>query len=72
MLGLVGGPLLCAAGIAVMFGVIELSAHWHFLASIPEILWEVSLGIWLIARGFNASSPVLATPSVAPQAMSAD
>ncbi len=72
MLGLVGGPLLCAAGIAVMFDVIALGAHWQFLASIPEILWEGSLGIWLIARGFIASCRVLSSLAFAPQGLAAD
>jgi hypothetical protein len=51
MLALVGGPLVCASGIAVMFGVIEQSGATQFVATIPEIAWEASLGIYLIARG---------------------
>jgi hypothetical protein len=46
MFGLVGGPLVCASGIAVMFGVLELSSVGQFVATIPEIIWEASLGIW--------------------------
>jgi hypothetical protein len=56
MLGLVGGPLVCASGIAVMFGVFELGSAWQFIATIPEIAWEGSLGIWLLAKGFNAAA----------------
>ena len=59
VLGLVGGPLVCASGIAVMFGVIEQGSAWQFIATIPEIAWEASLGIYLIAKGFKASSRVL-------------
>jgi hypothetical protein len=59
VLGLVGGPLVCASGIAVLFGVIEQGSAWQFIATIPEIAWEASLGIYLIAKGFKASSPVL-------------
>jgi hypothetical protein len=58
VLGLVGGPLVCASGIAVLFGVIEQGSAWQFIATIPEIGWESSLGIYLIAKGFKASSPV--------------
>jgi hypothetical protein len=70
MFGLVGGPLVCASGIAVMFGAFEAGSGWQFLATVPEIVWEASLGIYLIARGFKASSPVLReagslTPAVA-------
>jgi hypothetical protein len=56
MLGLIGGPVLMAAAIAVIFGVIEQGGLWQTLASAPEFLWELSLGIWLIVRGFNPSA----------------
>src|SRR3954453_18368317 len=56
MLGLIGGPLVCASGIAVMFGVFEARSAAQFIATIPEIAWEASLGIYLIAKGFKASS----------------
>jgi hypothetical protein len=55
MLGLVGGPLLCASGIAVLFGVFEAGSVWQGIATIPEFVWELSLGIWLIVKGFNPS-----------------
>ena len=56
MLGLIGGPLLCASGIAILFGVIEAGSVWQAIATIPEFLWELSLGIWLTVRGFNPSA----------------
>ena len=56
MLGLVGGPLLCASGIAILFGVIEAGGVWQAIATIPEFFWELSLGIWLIVKGFNPSA----------------
>jgi hypothetical protein len=56
MLGLIGGPVLMAAAIAVIFGVIEQGGVWQTLASAPEFLWELSLGIWLIVKGFNPSA----------------
>jgi hypothetical protein len=59
VLGLVGGPLVCASGIAVMFGAFEAGSAGQFIATIPEIAWEASLGIYLIAKGFKTSSPVL-------------
>jgi hypothetical protein len=54
-LGLVGGPLVCASGIAVLFGVFEAGSVWQGIATIPEILWEASLGLWLIFKGFTLS-----------------
>jgi hypothetical protein len=56
MLGLIGGPVLMAAAIAVIFGVIEQGGLVQTLATAPEFLWELSLGIWLIVKGFNPSA----------------
>jgi Domain of unknown function (DUF4386) len=59
MLGLIGGPLLATAGIAVMFGAFEVGSAPQGLAAIPEIAWEASLGIYLLVKGFKATSPIL-------------
>jgi hypothetical protein len=57
MLGLIGGPLIIASGVGVLFGVIEAGGVWQLIATIPEFLWELFvLGIWLIVRGFNPSA----------------
>jgi hypothetical protein len=56
VLGLIAGPVLCAAGIAILFGVFEAGSVWQIIATIPEFLWELSLGIWLTVRGFNPSA----------------
>jgi hypothetical protein len=55
MVGLIGGPLIIASGVGVLFGVIEAGSVWQAIATIPEFLWELSLGIWLSVRGFNPS-----------------
>jgi hypothetical protein len=54
-LGLVGGPLVCASAVAVLFGVIDAGSTWQGVATIPEILWEASLGLYLTFRGFKPS-----------------
>jgi hypothetical protein len=56
VLGLIAGPVLMAAAIAVIFGVIEQGGLVQIIATIPEFFWELSLGIWLIVRGFNPSA----------------
>jgi hypothetical protein len=56
VLGLIGGPVLVAAAVAILFGVIEAGSVWQVIATLPEALWELSLGIWLIVRGFNPSA----------------
>jgi hypothetical protein len=55
MLGLIGGPLIIASGIAVMFDVIEPGGAGQGIATIPEFLWELSIGIWLTFKGFTPS-----------------
>jgi hypothetical protein len=59
LLGLVGGPLLFASGIAVLLGVIEAGSVWQGIATLPVAAFEVLLGIWLIVKGFNPSAPLL-------------
>src|SRR5215217_3310705 len=56
VLGLIGGPLIIASGVGVLFGVIEAGGVVQGLVTIPEFLWELSLGIWPIVRGFNPSA----------------
>jgi hypothetical protein len=59
MLGLIAGPLIIVSGAAVVLGIIEpVSAGgvWQGIATIPEFLWELALGIWLTVRGFNPSA----------------
>ena len=65
MLGLVGGPLLCASGIGVALGAFEAGSAPQILATIPEIAWEASLGIYLIVKGFKPS-PILLPDAPAP------
>jgi hypothetical protein len=56
LLGLVAGPVLCASGIAILFGVFEAGSVWQAIATIPEFVWELSLGIYLIVKGFRPSA----------------
>ena len=59
MLGLIAGPLLAASGILIMFNVIGRGGTVQQLATIPEFVWELSFGIYLIVKGFKPS-PTLA------------
>ena len=74
-LGLVGGPLIILSGTLVMFGVDDMQGTLQGLATIPEGLWELSLGLYCAFKGFRPSSPILrgdtpqrptAQPAVAP------
>jgi hypothetical protein len=61
LLGLIGGPLLLVSCTAVLFGAFKQTSGVAGLLTVPEFLWELSLGIYLIAHGFKTSSPVLNT-----------
>ena len=58
ILGLIGGPLICLSGIGVMFDVFDAGSPAQSIATIPEFLWELSLGLYLTFRGFRPS-PIL-------------
>jgi uncharacterized protein DUF4386 len=68
MLGLVAGPVLLAGGTAALLGVIEPDSALKNLAAGPEFVWELSLGIYLMVKGFKPSGverlQYSATPSV--------
>ena len=53
ILGLIAGPVLCAAGIAVLFDVIEPGSVPQVIASAPEFVWELALGLYLTFKGFK-------------------
>jgi hypothetical protein len=66
--GLIGGPLLLIAAVLVLFDVIEGGKSIQGLMSLPEAFWELSLGIYLIVKGFRptpytsgSGSPTTAT-----------
>jgi hypothetical protein len=56
VLGLIGGPLVFASAAAVLFGLYEQVSMWGSIAAIPVFAWEMSLAVWLIAKGFNPSA----------------
>lgn len=57
MLGLIGGPLIVLSGIGVLFDAWDAGGTVQALATIPEFLWELSLGIYCAVKGFKTSSP---------------
>ena len=59
VLGLIGGPLIILSGIGVLFDLYDAGAPVQGIATIPEIIWELSLGIYPLIWGFKASSPIL-------------
>jgi hypothetical protein len=53
MLGLIGGPLIILSGTAIMFNIFEPGSGPQVIATVPEFFWELSLGIYLIVKGFR-------------------
>ena len=56
LLGFIGAALLVAGDIAVLFGLIGQHASSTALFAIPIALWEFSLGVWLVVKGFKPSA----------------
>lgn len=62
VLGLAGGPLICASAVAVMCGLYAQLSVPGSLAALPVFGWEVSLAVWLLAKGFRRPAPVPLSP----------
>jgi len=61
-LGLIGGPLIIISGTLIMFGGNHPSSTLHGLqgiATIPEFLWELFLGVYCTIWGFRRDAPIL-------------
>jgi len=55
MMGLIGAPLLIAAVFATLFAQHSALTGLAALPVIPVAAWELSLGIWLVVKGFRPS-----------------
>ncbi len=67
LIGIVGGPILLAGYLAVLFGLIGTSQA--SITAVPVALFEFSLGVWLVVKGFNPSpitAGMAATSDVTP------
>ena len=52
-LGLIGAPLLFAAFVALVFGVIDQVSALAFVLTLPVAAWELSVGLWMTFKGFR-------------------
>ena len=76
MLGIVGGSMAFIAAAGALFDVYDQNSGAQFLLTIPEIIREASLAVYLIRRGFRseglarlgkpAVAGVTGTPAIAP------
>ena len=44
----------------MLFDLFDAGGPVQGVATVPEFLWELSLGIYLTVKGFRTSSPLLA------------
>jgi hypothetical protein len=61
-MGLIGAPFLICTVIATLFGAMKLGSPQ--LAAVPVAAWELSLGVWLVVKGFRPS-PITAAMDAA-------
>lgn len=62
-LGLIGGPLIILSGTLVVFDVADPGGTLQSIATIPEFLWELFLGLYCTFKGFRRDSPILGQPA---------
>ena len=65
MIGLIGGLMALLAGIGVLLGAWDTSSGLPVALTAPEAIWEFSLSVWLLVKGFRPS-PILTGPPVVP------
>ena len=55
IIGLIGAPLLTASAVASLFGVLPQVSPVAGLLAAPIGLWEFTIGVWLLVRGFRTT-----------------
>lgn len=61
ILGMVGGPVIFTCGVLVMFGMFTQTSLWGGLLALPVFVYEMSLAIRLLSRGFNKTEVEVVT-----------
>jgi hypothetical protein len=64
MFGLIGGPLAILGGIGVLLGAWDNPSGPLSALTVLEVIWEFSLSVWLLAKGFRPSPILTGTPVV--------
>src|SRR3954470_14007410 len=58
MIGLVGSPVLVIGYLTILFGAIDQRGALAGLSALSVAVFEFSLGVWLIVKGFNPQAVV--------------
>ncbi|MHA8084135.1 DUF4386 domain-containing protein [Aquirufa antheringensis] len=59
IIGIIGAFTLVAGDVAVLYGVYDQRAPIAGLSAVPIALWEFSLGIYLVVKGFKENAVIL-------------
>lgn len=58
VLGIFGGGLISACALLVTFGAFPQISFWGIVLAVPVFIYEMSLALWLLVKGFNTVSPL--------------
>ncbi len=64
MLGLIGAPLLLAAQFGVLFDLWDRTSAFTAIGALPIAIWEFSLGVYLVVRGFRPEGLAKLAPAL--------
>ena len=56
LMGLIGAPLLLTSDVGVLFGLWPQVSVLTVIGALPIAVWEFSLGVYLVVKGFKLSS----------------
>ena len=65
LLGLIGAPLMISSALGQVVGINEEYSVWSAIALVPIFLWELTLGLWLVFKGFKPSAPIMVETAAA-------
>ncbi|MCW2539602.1 MAG: hypothetical protein JWN95_1327 [Frankiales bacterium] len=56
VIGLIGAPLLLTSVAMTVFGIWDQVSTAGTIAAFPVALWEFSVGVWMVVKGFQPSA----------------
>jgi hypothetical protein len=59
LLGLIGAPLMISSALGQVVDINSEYSAWSAIALVPIFLWELTLGLWLVFKGFKPSAPIM-------------
>jgi Domain of unknown function (DUF4386) len=64
-IGIIGGPLVFASSVAVLFGAYDQVSEAAMFAAIPVFVWEMSLATWMLVKGLGRTAEIELSPRLA-------